>query len=358
VLLVGGYDASGAPAADAELWAPAAGGSVLPAVAVGAAAPLPAGGLLAVGAPAGAPVAAGAVVVPALAGALSTVSAVAPRAGATLTVLDDGSVLVLGGVDPGAPDATPEAELYRPAAGGFDALVAAPALGARRREHAAVRLDDGTVLVLGGVGDAADVRRDAVIYRHDLTGPWSSVPTQTFAGGAGLLVPDDPAAASVEPADGTHPARLALSGRDLAPAPLAGWVVLAGPRYADVELGVGLGVAGGAGAGAALLLGMTGAGDYVLVELVPGEPLRARAVTLARPGPILCETGAPLAPLDDAAGAHQVRLVRRGDRVEVTVDDGPALVCSDLPTTRGQVGVGLIGGAGDVLHVVAVTATR
>src|SRR6185436_10338737 len=94
-------------------------------------------------------------------------------------------------------------------------LASAAMLGGRRGEHAAVRLDDGSVLVVGGRGaTAAEVRGDAFVYRHDLTGPWSSVAVQTFGGdGAPLVVPGDPSRASIAPGDGTHPDRLVLVGQ-------------------------------------------------------------------------------------------------------------------------------------------------
>ena len=62
------------------------------------------------------------------------------------TLLDDGSVLVTGGLGYGIMD---EAELYDPAAGKFTRTAR---MLSHRETHAAVRLPDGRVLIVGGSG--------------------------------------------------------------------------------------------------------------------------------------------------------------------------------------------------------------
>jgi hypothetical protein len=77
----------------------------------------------------------------------------------TATLLLDGTVLVTGGSPPivgGPPQSS--AELFNPATGRWLAL---PAMSVPRHYHAATRLDDGTVLVTGGTGDAGT---SAVVY--------------------------------------------------------------------------------------------------------------------------------------------------------------------------------------------------
>jgi hypothetical protein len=359
VILVGGSGADGQPVTTIERWQRQNGGVALAAATTGAAAPLPAGGVLIAGAPPGAPPQSGAMLVAPLGGPVSVVPSPTARAGATMTALDDGAVLVFGGLAPSAPSSSDEAELYLPSAARFEAIsgpgASAPSVLGRRRDHAAVALADGAVLIFGGQGASGEVLGDAFVYRHDATGPWSSLPTQIAGAQAGLLVADDPASTTVLPGS---PPRLALTGHTLAVGPLAGWITLAGPRYADVEVKVGAAVSGGAGAGLALLVGMTSAGDYVLVELRAGEPVRVRRVQAGVPGPLACETGAALPGLTAEAGPHQIELSRRGVSVRVKIDGGPAATCTDVPTDRGLVGVGLLGAAGDVLELVAVTATR
>src|SRR5262249_45143286 len=75
------------------------------------------------------------------------------RAEATMTLLDDGRVLVTGGVgfgssssDPVAP-ATASSELYNPAT---DSFSAGPEMTTTRRSHVAVLGPDGRVAIAGG----------------------------------------------------------------------------------------------------------------------------------------------------------------------------------------------------------------
>jgi len=355
VILVGGYGDDALPATQAELRDPGAGTSVpLSTGAAGASAPLPAGGWILGLAPAGSPVASQARLVAPLAGAGGVLTAVVPRAGATMTPLDDGAVLIVGGVDPGAPAALPEVELYRAHSARFLALPTAPGvLAGRRREHAAIKLDDGSVLVLGGAGAGADaIRGDAWIYRHDLTGPWSSLPVQIFGlDGTPLVVPFDAAAARVEP--GT-PERLVLTGQALRASPLGAWAVLSGPRYADVTLSVTF----SSSAGAVAMLGMTSAGDYLAVLLEPDQPIRVRSVSSSALTTLHCEAATPLPP-DALVGPalHSLRLDRRNSSLSITLDALAPLSCDDLPLVRGSVGLGLLGSSGE-LRLGSLEAVR
>jgi hypothetical protein len=77
------------------------------------------------------------------------------RVGHTATLLASGEVLVAGGSNGCAPDAADDppwdplfAELYEPSSGSFQV---AGSMSTTRIHHAAVRLDNGTVLVLGGI---------------------------------------------------------------------------------------------------------------------------------------------------------------------------------------------------------------
>lgn len=71
----------------------------------------------------------------------------APRAEATATVLEDGSILVAGGVD-GTLAARDDAEVYNP----ITRTTVVHAMSTARRGHTATPIGGGRVLVIGGVG--------------------------------------------------------------------------------------------------------------------------------------------------------------------------------------------------------------
>ncbi|MCB9539967.1 MAG: hypothetical protein H6704_27455 [Myxococcales bacterium] len=100
---------------------------------------------------------------------LATTPMPTARYGHSATVLADGRVLVAGGTTVFGFDDTPTAavELYDPVA---DTWTALPPLPAPRRDHAAVALPDGRVLLAGGFGERrvdADALRDGVLYTVD-----------------------------------------------------------------------------------------------------------------------------------------------------------------------------------------------
>lgn len=81
------------------------------------------------------------------------------RADATASVLNDGSILVVGGVDEtGVP--RNDAELYSPLALKTRVLE----LAARRRGHTATVLPDGSVLVVGGVDELGNPLKSVELY--------------------------------------------------------------------------------------------------------------------------------------------------------------------------------------------------
>ncbi|MEX1025378.1 MAG: kelch repeat-containing protein [Planctomycetota bacterium] len=100
----------------------------------------------------------------------------------TATALDDGRVLVTGGLDlAGAP--TADAGVFDPTTGSFTAL----SMATPRAGHAATRLGDGRVLVSGGLSqfDLADLLGTitAVLNSTELFDP----STNTFSAGANML---------------------------------------------------------------------------------------------------------------------------------------------------------------------------
>lgn len=96
----------------------------------------------------------------------------------TATVLRDGAVLVVGGrstatADPLA-DPVPTAERFDPATGAWGSA-GSPII--RRAEHTASLLADGRVLVVGGLDQLAQLRRSAEIYDPSTpANPWPATP--------------------------------------------------------------------------------------------------------------------------------------------------------------------------------------
>jgi hypothetical protein len=83
------------------------------------------------------------------------------RAEHTLTVLGDGRVLIVGGVQAATLELAAGLDIFDPATGGFGSLD--PSFEPRKG-HTAVRLDGGPVLIAGGQ-DAVDHRSDAYLFR-------------------------------------------------------------------------------------------------------------------------------------------------------------------------------------------------
>ena len=91
------------------------------------------------------------------------------RWGHTATRLDDGRVLLAGGVAAGTGEATAAAELFDPVA---ETFTATGAMADARAYHAAALLDDGRVLVVGGDNATAGIIGSAEIYDPG-TGGWT-----------------------------------------------------------------------------------------------------------------------------------------------------------------------------------------
>jgi Kelch motif/Galactose oxidase, central domain len=114
----------------------------------------------------------------------------------TATLMADGTVLVTGGVGPdnGNEFILPMAELFDPRTNSFTAV---GSMNTGRWVHAAVRLQDGQVLIVGGTADAQGSLASAEIYNPstgsfspvgDMTGPRENATATLLPDGRVLVV--------------------------------------------------------------------------------------------------------------------------------------------------------------------------
>lgn len=288
-----------------------------------------------------------------------------PLDGATLTPLEDGKVLVFGGsAEPGGSDTEVlPGSLYGPFPEGFlplDPVPVASGLLPQRTGHASVRLDDGSVLLLGGRrGDLA--LKDAWIYRHNLTGPLTpavEISLGDNARQAELLSPSDPARGGlVYPPDSQPTYRLEGSGTD--ETAVSEWVIAAGPRFINPRITTRLGASAG---GVAILLGYMSPNRYYYVELRESEPVRLLRVEPDAGGPEVICTGDPLGDSDLEVAADEAPMFQAQagpDSFGVWREGVQLLDCDpDDPIERGFVGVGVVGGEGAAIAIDEIAAYR
>ncbi len=329
VLVIGGYTLAGEPLRTAERLAPAGAATEMLEL-DGAAAVLEGAGTLVVGTRAA--------FLPAGGATASALSLASERSGASVTALEDGQALLIGGSDQ-------PALLYQPLEARFLALETPPP---PLSEHAAVRLGDGTVLIVGGNENGSPTTR-AWSFRPALTGPFASEAVAAFndLALAKAVVPRDPAAVRVEEE------RLVLRSSGRGGALPWEWVLLAGPRFADAVITVrGLTARGG---GVAVLLAVVDATNYAALVLLPGQPATLFVLRDGRAIAADC-TGAVL----PAAALETVELTveRRGARVRGYVDGDEILTCTNVALAPGMVGLGVVGPSGAEVAVDFVGATR
>ncbi|MCE9579625.1 MAG: hypothetical protein K8W52_41275, partial [Deltaproteobacteria bacterium] len=252
------------------------------------------------------------------------VGATIARADAALVALEDGGAIALGD---GAP------ARYVPARASWRALPIAGDAPVGLTGHGAVRLDDGSVLVVGGHDAGGAAQAGAWIFRPPLVGPFAGAATATpsVADTDAPLDPLDPSAVSID-GNGWR-----LAGRG---AGLGSWVVITGPTFADGVLEATLRPTGGFAA----IAGFTAPDRFDAAILVPGQPARVErhrdgAVTTVCTGAIV-----ELFP-SDPTGPIAITLARAAKTFTVTVSARPVLTC-DLPDgERGAFGLGPIGPA-------------
>jgi hypothetical protein len=306
--------------------------------AVGLVAPLDAGGVLVAFAPAAAPaLSSSSVIVPGR-GAVR-VASTEGAAGATLTTLEDGSALAIAG----------EVTLrYRPESASWRTAALRGEAPAGIVGQGAVRLDDGTVLVVGG-RDAADASAAAFVYRPGLTGPFAGAVTATPDDDGGGDLADDNALTPLDPARFERDTRWRLTGAEGG----RSWAVIGGPLVADGVLEATVGTDDGVTA----LLGFVDPSRFDAVEVPAGAP--ARLVRHGAGGLAELCTGSP-AP---ALGAVTLTVSRRGARVVATVTPvGQAagttvLDCAAAAPARGRWGLAPVGATG-VLDVDLISLRR
>ncbi len=208
---------------------------------------------------------------------------------------------------------------------------------------AAVRLADGTVLVLGG-----QVSPRAWLYRPPLVGPSAgavtAVPTSDSA--RGVLTAPDPA--TVTRTAGALPAWV-LTAPDEA---LTARALVGGPRIATGSVRLVAHVLAG---GVALIAQQVGPGEAIVAELAPDQPPRLVQLE-AGDARSICSGAAPVAAFDPAL-AVTVRLAIAERVARLVIDEREVLACEVTATVRGAWGVAALG-AGARLAVDSVTVAR
>jgi hypothetical protein len=356
VLLAGGVDATGAPVTTAERvdLTGERPGQLIPGLGAQAAR-LPSGSVLSAFAAVGSAPGTAGVVLPAGATTASPVlAAPAARAGVTLTTLHDGRVLALGGGTP---------LLFEPIQSRFLRLPAtdldfAPATSGYVPEHGAVLLDDGSVLVLGGrlpADDAGEPR--AWILRPELVGPWAGDASANFTNldFARLAVPRDPRQGTLAAEGATTHYLMQSSASTGLPSE---WLVLAGPIFGRVSIEAQIRAVR---SGVAVLFGFRDPANHLALVMLPGQPatlFQIDAGTVRAIG--ACEasviSAAALAGGDEPAQI-QVRIDTRA--VTAVLDGAEVLSCTDLDAPLpGHVGLGVLGATDATLRIDTLIARR
>jgi hypothetical protein len=274
-------------------------------------------------------------------------------ASVTASSLEDGRVLVIGGG---------VAALVAPGTGRVADLADAPgaAQAAARWDHAATRLPDGSVLVVGGRDEHGAGRDDAQLFRPDLTGPFTSGAAIAFGSRelAEQVVPRDAARAEFLAASGQVPAHLrVVSSGDGAHGLATEWAVVAGPRFSAPKLELRL----GADDGAAVLLAfrdperrwelrLREGQAPELWQLEGAEALRARG----------CDaTPVPQGALGSASRTEPIAVEVSGAGLRARAGGEEVLACAEVRELPfGHVGVAPLGADGAAVRIDALLVER
>lgn len=355
VVLLGGVDVAGDPLAFAERLDLVAGTAERIDGVGGVGAELLAGGLITSFAPPGAPRAASSSVIPPGAGD-AVVVALAPqaRAGATMTPLEDGRILVVGGVDVGSA----EVATYVPVLAAYRVVADEPAM--RRTDHGAVLLDDGSVLIVGGANDSGEALADAWVFRPELTGPFTADVSVSFgdAALAELVVPSDPAQVRIEPAADGQPAHYLIESSGGGGGLPSEWAVIGGPTFQSLELSARVRPEGG---GVAILIGFVDAASYTAAVFLPGQAVTVFAVSGGVASPVDECAGEVIVANDlrPGSGATEIEMNVQLDSIEATIAGASVLSCAGMDAlARGNIGVGVIGDESAELRVDSLLVSR
>lgn len=255
-----------------------------------------------------------------------------------LIALEDGRVAGFGG-DPEAG-----VQIYDPTRDAWGAKLRAPldAPGASGAPSLA-RLDDGTVLVIGGA-----VSSRAWLYRPSLVGPASGSVTAVPASeaGRGVLTAPDPSTVTrvmTEP-----PAWLLTAPGDA----LTARALVGGPRMATGSVRAIVHVRAG---GVALIAQQTAPGQAIVAELAPGQPPGLVQLGEGARRPV-CSRPPVLATFDPAI-AVTLRFSISDHGARLSIDDREVLACDLVATDRGAWGLAALG-AGAQIAVDSVTVAR
>jgi hypothetical protein len=246
--------------------------------------------------------------------------------GARLVALEDGSVVAFGGGG--------EVARYDPTTDTWERTLPAGEPPAVLARPAAIRLADGSVLVLGD-GDVPSTR--AWLYRPSLVGPMSGSVTVVPASptGTGTLVIPDPRTV-------TRGATFVLEAADDT---LAARALVGGPKLRRGSVQVTATIVSG---GLALIAQQTAPDRAVVAHLVPGAPAR-----LEQLGQGTTCTG-EVVPMPAAAITATLAVA---DGIEVRIGDVVVLACGHVATATGSWGVAA-SGTGARIEVAAVTVAR
>lgn len=261
--------------------------------------------------------------------------------GARLVTAEDGSVFAIGG-DAAIARYVPTTNTWIATTPNGDPLgaVKAPSL---------IRLDDGTVLVVGGTLGGVPTA-DAWLFRPSLVGARAGQVVAFPDGSGAIVTTPNPQVAQ------RSAGRLALVGPSGGVDDITALAMVGGPRLATGTMTANVRVT--AAGGVALVAQQTSSGRALVAHLVIGQPARVERRTGATTV-ILC-TGSTITA-DDLA--LPLQLVVTDDRVTASIGNAPTTakvscdVASDIaPAERGSWGIAAT--AGSVVEIAAITVSR
>ncbi len=244
--------------------------------------------------------------------------------GARMALAEDGSVVAIGG--------DPQIAHYNPTTNAWTQEVPAGAAPGPVQVPSLIRLDDGSILVLGGT-IAGAATADAWLYRPSLVGPTSGQVNAVVDRSGAVLTPTDPSKAAWPTGGGVM---LTATDDDLAARVLVG-----GPRLTTGTMQLSSVVQAG---GLELIAQQTGPARALVARLVPGEVARIERHDGATVTP-LC-TGSMVMAADLA---QPISLVVASDAVSATAGNTLEVRCDfshdPISPERGQWGVAVTGTA-------------